>query len=287
MKHLFFAFFMLCFVSALIAQDGNFSLDKTYTIDKSGIIDLRCSDAKVFITGSARNDVHVKIERKVSAKGWSASSGNFSVEIDEQSGNLKIHERQTGSNVSVGGYYKEDYRIDIEAPQGVSLSIRGDDGDQFIKNINGAITLSVDDADVELAQCKGKDFNFRIDDGDIRMDGGKGNLEITADDADIEIYHAQFTSIKANVDDGDLIIETSIDDDGIYKIHAQDGSIALNITEGGGQFDIRHDDTHVSTHGPFKSLVQRDEFTQLSLSGGQARVFVTADDARLKLTAHD
>ena len=268
------------------AQDGEFHLDKNYKISKNGTIDLGSSDAKVFITGSSRTDAHIKIDRKVTVKGWYSSSEEFSVEVEADNGNLKIREYQKGLNGGVVSYYKEEYKIEIEAPEGASLIVRGDDGDYYIKNINGSISMSIDDADAELAGCKGDKFSFRIDDGDIRMDSGKGSLEIDADDADVEIYKANFSSIHANVDDGDLIIETTLSDNGEYVLDSQDGMISMNITGGGGEFDIRHDDAHVSTQGNFKTIDEGESRTKISLAKGSARVTMRVDDARVRLTAN-
>ena len=115
------------------------------------------------------------------------------------------------------------------------------------------------------------------------MDTGKGSLDIRSDDGDVQIYNAQFSSVKANVDDGDLMIETSLANNGEYRFDSQDGSIVLNITKGGGEFDIRHDDASVSAHGNFKTNYESDDHTKMSLANGTARVIVQADDARVKL----
>jgi hypothetical protein len=270
-------------VSIALAQDGNFHLDKEYRISKNGTIDLGSSDGKVFITGSTRAGAHVKIDRKITVKGWGWGGEDFRVEVEEENGNLKIRERQSGGNVSVG-YYREEYKIEIEAPEGTNLTIRGDDGDYYIKNINGSISMTIDDADAELSDCKGSQFVFRIDDGDIRMDKGRGSLEIDGDDADIDISNAQFASINADLDDGDLIIETSLTDTGKYVFRSQDGLISLNITGGGGEFDIRHDDGHVMTSGGFETTLTSEDHTKVSLPKGSARVSVNADDARVKLS---
>jgi hypothetical protein len=271
-------------LSTVTAQDGEFHLDKVYTISKNGTIDLSSSDARVFITGSLRPDAHVKIDRKVVTKGLYSSREEFRVEVEPGNGNLKIKEYQNSVQNGIISYHSEEYRIVIEAPEGVSLTIRGDDGDYYIKNVNGAISMSIDDADAELADCKGNTFSFRIDDGDIRMDKGNGSLEIDADDADVEIYNATFTSIHADADDGDLVIETSLANNGDYDFTTQDGMVSLNITGGGGEFDIRHDDGHVITQGIFKTSYESDDRTKLTLANGSARVVVRADDAKVKLT---
>lgn len=284
MKNIYILLFAFA-VNTVVAQDGEFHLDQVYKIDKTGTIELSSTDAKVFVTGSLRPDVHVKIDRKVTMKGWYSSKEEFNVEIEPDNGNLRIREHQQSFQTGVVSYYKEEYTIEIQAPEGVSLTVRGDDGDYYIKNVNGAISLSLDDADVELADCKGDRFSFKVDDGDIRMDKGRGTLEINADDADVEIYHAQFNSIYADVDDGDLIIETSLASKGVYQFKSQDGSIALNITGGGGDFEIRHDDGHVSTSGGFKTIHESEDETRVTLGNGSAKVTVRADDASVKLSS--
>jgi hypothetical protein len=285
MKNLLFAAFMLSFVSIAFAQDGEFHLDKNYRISKTGTIDLGCSDANVFVTGSSRSDVHIRIDRKVTTRGWTSGDGDFRVDVVEENGNIRIREAQHSTNIQFG-YYHEDYRIEIEAPEAIAFLMRGDDGDVYIKNINGPISLSLDDADAELTDCKGPEFIFRFDDGDLRMDRGQGKLEIDADDADIEIYKASFSSIDAEMDDGDLIIETTLANNGDYRFDLQDGLVSLRVTGGGGIFDIHHDDGNVSLQGAFKILTESEDKTKVELEKGNARVTVRADDARVKLSTN-
>jgi hypothetical protein len=283
MKNLLIAIIMVTFVGVAFAQDGEFHLDKQYKVSNNGTIDLSSSDAKVFITGSTRATAHVKIDRTITVKGWHSQS-EFSVDVVEFDGSLKIREHQVGTNVSVG-YYSEEYKIEIEAPEGMSLTVRGDDGDYFVKNINGSIYLSLDDADADLTDCKGSEFKFRFDDGDLRMNTGRGSLEIDGDDSDVEIYQAQFSSIHADVDDGDLVIETSLQNEGIYELSGQDGLIALTITNGGGEFDIHHDDGHVSAGANFNTINESESATTLQLPNGKAKVNIRTDDARVRLAS--
>jgi hypothetical protein len=284
MKNLLFAFAMIAFVNVALGQNGEFHLDKEFKIGKTQMIDLSCSDAKVFISGSRRGTVHVKIDRTVEAKGWTSGVEDFKVDVEETEEGLKIRERKHGTNVYVG-YYSESYRIEIEAPEGAGLTVRGDDGDYFIKNINGSISLSLDDADAELTDCQGDSFNFRFDDGDLRMNTGRGKLVIDADDADVDISNAQFTEIDADVDDGDLVIETSLNDNGKYEMNDQDGLISLSITSGGGEFTIYHDDGHINARGNFQTTRESKDETSLILATGKAKVVMHADDANVKLSA--
>ena len=264
---------------------GDYHLDKTYKVDAKGTITLTSSDANVFITGSDRADVHVKIDRVVEAKGFIWGSQEFSVDVNEVNGNLSIKERSSSGTVGVVGYIHEKYTINIETPAGVSLLIRGDDGDYYIRTVHGDIDLNVDDADVELTGCKGSNFKFRIDDGDISMDEGQGTLDVSADDADVKIQNASFTKIMAEMDDGDFVVETSLADQGDYYIDCEDGLIALTIIQGGGRFNIRHSDAHITTEGRFEEKERLERQTTLTLPNGSAKVEIRADDARVRLSS--
>jgi Putative adhesin len=267
---------------AQTTKTGDFHLDQDYKLSAKGSITLRCSDAKVFITGSDRTNVNVKIDREVEAKGMTFGDNEFTVDIDESSGNLTIRERSSGS-VGIVGYYHERYTIKIEAPKGASLILDGDDGDYFVTNINGAIDADLDDADLELTGCGGDDFRFQLDDGDVKMDQGRGSLQVDGDDTNIQIRNAQFTKISAEIDDGDFIVETSLADTGDYYINTQDGKIQFTVTSGGGRFDIRHDDASVRADDSFSAVEESEERSRFTLANGNAKVDIRADDASVRL----
>lgn len=252
-------------------------------MESAGVIHLSSSDAKVFIIGSSRSTAHVKIDREVTTKGLIFGEEKFTVDVTEQNGDLLIKERSGSTHVGMVGYYNENYTMNIEVPTGASLIIRGDDGDYFIKAVNGSIELDLDDADVELAGCLGSNFKIRLDDGDLRMDTGKGTLEVDADDADIVIKSASFEKIMADIDDGDFVIETALSENGDYYIDAQDGLISFTVLGGGGKFDIRHDDARVIAEGKFDTVEKSEDRTRLTLANGNAKVNIHADDARVRL----
>ncbi len=264
-------------------KDGDYHLDKEFDLNPMGSIDLSSSDAKVFITGSDRKNVHLKIDRTVVTKGFSFGSDDFAIEIDNSNGNLKIRERANSSSHGIIGYYNEDYEIRIEASEGASLLVKGDDGDYLIKNINGSISMRADDGDIELVGCKGSRFRFQLDDGNLTMDHGRGAIEINIDDGDVRINNANFSSVIADIDDGDFMIETSLSNTGEYKIRAEDGTVSMIVTNGGGQFDVHHDDARVIAEGAFEVYEQSETFTSLKLPNGTAKVDIRADDARIRL----
>ena len=94
MKNILLAILTLSVVSVALAQDKDFHLDQVYKIDKKGTIDLSSSDAKVYITGSLRPDVHVKIDRSIETKGIYKSREEFTVDVEPINGDLKIRELQ-------------------------------------------------------------------------------------------------------------------------------------------------------------------------------------------------
>jgi hypothetical protein len=265
------------------SKNGDFHLDKEYKVQSNGTLTLSISDAKVSIVGSSRTTAHVKIDHEVHTRGMVFGDSEFVVNVEENNGNLEIKERSGSTSVGIIGYHYEKYTINIEVPMGVSLLLKGDDGDYLIRSVNGAIDASLDDGDIELVGCKGSDFKFRLDDGDIKMDEGRGSLEVDADDADIFIAKGNFSKIVADVDDGDFIIETSLTDGGDYFIDAQDGLISFTILGGGGKIDIMHDDARVMTDGSFNMVEKSDDRTRLTLGNGNAKIDIRADDARVKL----
>ena len=285
MKTLLATGVLLSSFSVLAQSDktGNFHLDKEFKMESAGVIHLSSSDAKVFIIGSSGSTAHVKIDREVTTKGLIFGEEKFTVDVTEQNGGLLIKERSGSTHVGMVGYYNENYTMNIEVPTGASLVIRGDDGDYFIKAVNGSIELDLDDADVELAGCLGSNFKIRLDDGDLRMDTGKGTLEVDADDADIVIKSASFEKIMADIDDGDFVIETALSENGDYYIDAQDGLISFTVLGGGGKFDIRHDDARVIAEGKFDTVEKSEDRTRLTLANGNAKVNIHADDARVRL----
>lgn len=268
----------------LFAQDGEFNLDESYAMNLSGTIVLKTSDADITISGSDRTDVRVKVMRKITTKGWTMGTQEFVVEVEERGGNLEIIERSSGSHISFVGYMSETYKIDIEAPRGVNLDLDGDDDDYFISNMDGSIVLDLDDGDADFKNCNGRDFSFDLDDGDIRMDKAAGRLSVRMDDGDLEIDNAAFSRIDATVNDGDIKLATTLDDDGDYYIRGDDAGIYIVTLGGGGRFDIRHDDSRVSSSNDFEIIREKEEETVLELAGGNAKFSIRADDSSIRFT---
>jgi Putative adhesin len=115
------------------------------------------------------------------------------------------------------------------------------------------------------------------------MDQGKGSLDIDADDADVRISNAHFDKVSADVDDGDLSLETTLADHGEYRIDGQDGLVAFTVTGGGGEFNVRHDDAHVSIQGNFQRVEESENHSKLVLASGNANVNIRVDDGRVRL----
>lgn len=264
---------------------GDFHLDQNYKLSANGTITLTSSDANVFITGMNRTDVRVKVDRVVETKGFVFGSHEFTVDVNELNGNLSIRDRSGSGSIGVVGYIHEKYTINIEAPEGASLVLRGDDGDYYINTVHGKMDINLDDADIELSGCKGNDFKFRLDDGDINMDEGQGSLDVDADDADVSIQNGKFYRIIADVDDGNFVVETTLADAGEYFIAGQDGLVSLTVLNGGGNFDVRHDDARLITEGAFNEVDRSEARTKLTLPKGNARVEIRVDDGRIRLSS--
>ena len=266
-----------------MAQDSVFKLDENYPIGVQGTIYLDSDDANVRIVGTEREDVHVKIFRKVTSKGIVFGKKSFEVEIKPRNGNLYIQDIQQHFNVGIVGYMREEYKITIETPSHVNLDIKGDDDDYNIRSINGSITMDVDDGDARLTNCGGDSFDFNLDDGDLTMDQARGSLSLSLDDGEATIKNAAFKNIDVRADDGDIEIATSLEDSGSYSFRVDDGDIDLTVLKGGGIFHIYHDDGHVSASQAFDIKTKEEDETKLRLDAGNARVKMRTDDASIRL----
>ena len=78
------------------------------------------------------------------------------------------------------------------------------------------------------------------------------------------------------------------------KLHSSDakvyitGSVRKNahvkiVTGGGGQFNIRHEDAHVSIQGDFLRVEESESRSKLVLASGNANVDIRVDDGRVRL----
>jgi hypothetical protein len=282
MKHLAGLLLLLTPMIAYCQKnDGDFHLDKSYSIAPDGLLDINIKDAKIDIVGSSRVDAHVTIDRSVVTKWRVAGHEEFSVDIREEDGSLVIREKST--SVAVVGYYNVKCKVSIELPQNASLKLKGADGDILVQNVNGSIEISSNDANIELTQCNGSAFDLRLNDGRIRMDMGQGKLTVKADDANVQIKNAKFSSINADLNDGDFILESALSENGEYFVETQDGSVNFTISAGGGKFDIHHNDGHVSTAGDFNVSEKSDNYSQLTLADGNARVKINTNDGNVRL----
>lgn len=266
------------------AQDSEYNLDETYSIDKNGTIYLQSNDAEVTIQGSDRSDVHLVVYRYVDVDGWEIKSEDkFEMKVDNRNGDLYIREADRNNGRFVVGNVQEEYRINIEAPRDVALDINGDDDSYEISDFNSAIKLDADDTDIELSGMNGESFEFDIDDGSINMEEGQGSLKLDFDDGEFYVRRADFTEIDVSADDAGMDISTSLSDDGFYRFDMDDGDLELNIAGGGGEFDIRHDDSDLRIGDEFEEVSSDEDQSIYRLAGGDARIEIDTDDGDIEL----
>ena len=274
-------------VHAQRESSADFHLDEVYALGADGTVHLSSSDARVNIRGTNRSDVRVKIDRSVDIRGFSTNRSRFNVDVEERGGDLYVMEREGRGVRVMMGSYSVDYSIAIEMPENGSLRIKGDDDDYVIRSVNGAISVSIDDGDVELIECNGGDFDVQIEDGDLKMDGGKGTFYASSDDGNLEIRNAAFDRVEIRVEDGDVSIETELADTGVYEFSSDDGSIELVVLAGGGLFNVLKDDGRVSAARAFQVLKETETRSQLKLSGGKAEVDIRVNDGRVRLSSEN
>lgn len=266
-------------------KGDEFHLDKVYEMSANGTVNLNTEDADVRIIGSNRTDIHVKIDRVVTSRGVSSRSRDFNVDVENRNGDIFIRENKGRSRGFIGvGYFRTDYDILIELPEGASLKVRGEDDDYYVKNVNGSIEMETEDGDIELIDCKGDDFEFILEDGDLKLDGGTGKFYARLDDGDIDMVNGDFSNVEIQVEDGNVTMETGIADNGIYDIRADDARIDFVVLSGGGDFLVTKDDGRVRATSDFETLRENDYRSELKLAGGKADVQIRTNDGSVRLS---
>jgi len=269
------------------AQDdeGAFKIDQNYEVSPDGTLELDTHDAHVEIVGSDRQDAHVYVFYHREVKGLKISEGGkFDMEVSARDGNLVLRQRNERNFSFIGlGKVIEKYSVRIEAPQGMSLNIRGDDDDYNITGMNGSIWLKADDGEAYLRDCDGDRFEITMEDGEFEMNRGRGSLRLQMDDGDARVMKGAFTDINAEAEDGDIEITSSLADDGSYYFRTDDGDVNLRVTGGGGSFIIHHDDGHISADMNFERLESGEHRTRYRLKGGSASVSFETNDGDVRL----
>lgn len=285
-KLFFTSLFALCLmISEASAQDdSDFNLDKIYQLSADGTVHLNTSDANIKITGSQRSDVHLVIDRTETTRGVRSRRSKFDINVEEQGGDLFVTERaQRGVTFQIGSH-RVDYEIEIEMPMTGSLRVKGDDDDYIIRSVNGAISISADDGDIELIECNGDKFDLQLEDGDLKMDGGRGAIYIRSDDGDVDIRNGGFDSVEVNAEDGNVSIETTLADSGLYELSGDDADIDFIVLGGGGKFNVSKDDGRITASSAYDTIQKSERRSKLELKGGNADVDIRIQDGRVRLS---
>ena len=273
--------------TAAEAKREVFDLDEVYPLAADGTVELTTGDAQIAITGSDRPDVHLVVYYEARIRGLFVDSRkeSFRMVVKPHGGDLTIREEGSGtSGIGIFCSSTIEYRITLDVPRGASLKLRGDDDDYRIRNVQGKISLSFEDGEATVEGCQGGFYELEAEDGSIEMTGGRGELEAYVEDGSMEIREGAFRDIRAESEDGRIEIATSLEDGGIYKLETEDGRIELTVLGGGGEFRVDIEDGSVRASSEFKLEEEDEDQSIYSLPGGKARVHLTTEDGRVRLS---
>ena len=275
----------LCSLTLLsVAQkDDEYHLDKVYEMGKTGTLYLSSEDADVEIIGSNRSDARVKIDRIEVVKGVSSGRKSFQMEIERKGDDLQIRERSRGNFNVRFGYSRLEYDILVELPEGASIRVTGEDGDHFVKNVNGKIKMDSEDGDILVQDCKGSDFDFELEDGDLEIEDCSGKLYVESEDGEIKVRNGDFSDLQIETEDGRIAIETALQNGGSYNIRVDDAPVEFVVLNGGGEFSIRKSDASVRASSDFEQVYNSESKSEYKLPGGSADIKIRTEDGRVRL----
>jgi len=297
--------FSICLTISFLSAQQEYKLDERYTINQGGLFSLDTEDATVTITGSDRNDVSVKIFRKVTGKHY--SNNKFELQIEERDGDLFIKEvkDRKGMNYTVHMNGKMEYTIDVVVPNRVALDLKGDDDDYKIRHINGNLKIAGEDGDIHLENINSDRAKINSEDGDVILRDFAGSLVLNNEDGDfkshnsfyedldveiedgsIKIHNGSIANCNIETEDGDINIDASFDAQANINIVSDDGNININAAGHGGTYTIKFEDGDVDyTKSEFKLTNDSKRYRSLKTTrDGSVEVNIKVEDGDVDLS---
>jgi DUF4097 and DUF4098 domain-containing protein YvlB len=288
-----FLLITLCFLGVAIAHSPNVNMDipwddvfgREYNFTQSATQQVTEAQpsivvlnpyGEVHVEGTDTKEIELKAEKRVTS-------------VDESSAqhandNSPVHISREGSDYVVRVDYSNSGRrttlhanLDLQVPRGASLRIDGKRGDVRVRNVNGAVSLTVDRGDVNVEDVTGK---LKLDlrrgsatvarvKGGVEMDGRANDLQISDVEGDV-VVRGEYNGSIAFANVKSLKWSSSRTEMEIAKLPGKiDMSVgSLTITEPSGAVTVRTSSKDIRIEdfdGPVQ-VTDRDAGVEVSTS---------------------
>lgn len=229
-------------------------------------------------------DIHIVYRGTVKQVGF-GSTPDFHAEFRESGHTITVIGRESsGVNFGMRIVNIQEYTYTVQAPRGVALEIRGDDGDVEVRDRAAEVDCREEDGNVTLDGITGP-VTVHLDDGDLAVSNLEGKLVVNGEDGNVQVESSRLSEARLRLDDGDLrmtdcsgsldaqLEDGNVDLDGMRlaqcRIRTEDGDVTAGLREPGAiEMDLASEDGNVK--------VTMDE-------GAQAGFNLHSDDGTIDL----
>jgi DUF4097 and DUF4098 domain-containing protein YvlB len=258
----------MLFVSAIYAQDPEYSFKETYDVSLPAQLAISTSDGNINVIPSAGHTIEVfyivRKNNEVLKINKGALEEEVMLDIIHNGNSLKITTRYKDEHMPAFGRNRMNVSFELHVPAQIVCDLNTSDGNVSVKGLNGDQQLKTSDGNIRIENVAGS-INGRTSDGDINVREINGAVEVRTSDGNIEL-----TNIK-----GDVLSSTS---DGNIRIANVDGNTSSKTSDGHITFDaLKGSFTGVTSDGNITGniLVLRKELTART---GDGNIDITVPD---------
>lgn len=251
-------------------------IDTTFAFSKDGVLDLTTFSGDVVVTGTTRQEAHV---RGLTERGtrWRVSSSRITIEAEGYRGRS-----------SEAGY-------EISVPEGVRVILRSMNGSLTVRGVKGEVDLHTNNGDVEVVDAVGRVEMVTLS-GDVTGTRIRGEVDATSLNGTVVLTDVQGATIGAestsgsvelnNVISRDIDVSTvsgevdftgSLDPQGRYSFTSHSGTVTLTVPAStSARFSIETFNGEVDSDFPFTLQPNRErrngQRLEFNVGAGEARV---------------
>ena len=266
---------LLIFTGTVKADSVKKEETKTFKMNKGGLIHLSANEGEVIIRGWDKDEVKLHMVKRAWGRGRREAEARLEeieVAIRENSNRLMIREIVPEHQGSVNvfrlfdrdfweeeGWHSQVVDFELWVPRQVNLRIKGDESDVDISEVEGKVTVDVDEGDVMLADVRSEEMQIRLDEGDVTLidceSTDDGLLKVDSDEGRITLRNGRFHEVDLASDEGSLIVDAATIQR--FWLSTDEGDVeAFFIPSKGGSYRIEADEGDIEIGLPEASKLQ-------------------------------
>ena len=264
----FFLFVLVLMPILLYAITSKKIVEKEFSIDPTGEIEIMTNEGSVNIESWEQNEVKIVMTMRTWGNNEEEAERRLSemrVDIDANSKKIIVKEKNIQKNnfnffdIFDGEFWDEQrwrnsvVDFELTVPKNVSLKVLSDEGDIVVAQVDGKLNMRTNEGNIYVTDSQSSDLFLVCDEGMIRLlnvqsqdessklhihvDEGNVLLNecsilesvIGSDEGDIRVDGSSFKYLNITSDEGNIDIELFPTRDGKYGFKTDEGDILIAL----------------------------------------------------------